>query len=144
MVCFAWVFFRAPDIEIAIQILRGMTGDYGVAIPDAVGSRMGALRPILEDAGITFFPGGGAQFVGTWLWIAAVATITFFFPNTQQIVSRFEPKLDFNLSKDLDRASVPILFLWRPSRRWAIAIAVLALASVLALNRPSDFLYFQF
>jgi hypothetical protein len=33
---------------------------------------------------------------------------------------------------------------WRASPAWAAAIAALALASTLALNRPAEFLYFQF
>ena len=50
---------------------------------------------------------------------------------------RFDPALDF-------QASGRQWLAWRASPAWAAAIAVLALASMLALNRPAEFLYFQF
>jgi alginate O-acetyltransferase complex protein AlgI len=33
---------------------------------------------------------------------------------------------------------------WTLSRAWAVAFGILAVAALLSLNRPSEFLYFQF
>ncbi|AVV50587.1 MBOAT family O-acyltransferase [Leptospira santarosai] len=35
LVCFAWIFFRAPNLEIAIQIIQKMFDSYGSNLPNA-------------------------------------------------------------------------------------------------------------
>lgn len=142
-VCYAWVFFRAPDVSTAMAIVQGMSGSFGVALPEALGARLGSWRPLLDQIGLQYYLGGGAQFLETWAWIAVAALVAFGMPNTQEIVSRFKPALDFRRARRAAGAPAPWL-LWRPTRRWAAAIALLAMGSVLSLNRPSDFLYFQF
>ncbi|MDO8033902.1 MBOAT family protein [Janthinobacterium sp. SUN128] len=136
-VCVAWVFFRAPDMPVALTILKGMAGGFGLALPDALASHWQSLQPALAAMGMDFYLGGGTLFIETWTWIAVAALITFAMPNTQQIMRRFDPALDF-------QASGRHLLTWRASPAWAAAIALLALASMLALNRPAEFLYFQF
>lgn len=141
VVCFAWVFFRATDLATATEIIHGMAGGFGIALPDAVGGRIGALRLVLEKNGVMFFQGGGARFVETWTWVTVGATIAFFLPNSQRLVRRFDPALDFDSSADGVNTQ---WLVWSPSRSWAIAIAFLLVAGFLSLNRPSEFLYFQF
>lgn len=136
-VCVAWVFFRAPDMPVALTILKGMAGGFGLALPDALAPHLLSLQPALAAMGMGFYLGGGTLFIETWTWIAVAACITFALPNTQQIMRRFDPALDF-------QASGRHLLTWRASPAWAAAIALLALASTLALNRPAEFLYFQF
>ncbi|HEV7814093.1 MAG TPA: MBOAT family protein, partial [Janthinobacterium sp.] len=70
-VCCAWVFFRAPDLASALRMLKGMGGACGIALPDILGKRLGALQPLLEQAGIGFFLGGGGRFIATWSWVGA-------------------------------------------------------------------------
>ena len=141
-VCFAWVLFRAPDITVAGRIMHGMTGGFGIGLPLGLANRLGGLRSSLEGAGVTFFLGGGARFIETWGWVMAAAAVTFLAPNTQQIMRRFSPALDFDTAP-ADGWSARWLQ-WLPSRRWALFVAVLAVCSLLTLNRPSEFLYFQF
>jgi len=138
-VCIAWVFFRAPDPATALAILRGMAGLEGVALPDAIGMRLGALRGMLEDVGVTWYPGGGARLIETWMWVALAAVIALAMPNTQQIMRRWEPALDASPAP-----ARPRWLEWQPARRHALALGVLMVLSVLSLNQPSDFLYFQF
>lgn len=145
-VCNAWVFFRAPDMASALTIIKGMAGGFGMALPDALASRAPSLQRLLETMGVTFYLGEDVQFVKTWTWISIAALLAFAFPNTQQIMRRCAPALDFQRARiakatDLNMAR---LLTWRASPAWAAAIALLALASILALNRPADFLYFQF
>lgn len=139
-VCVAWVFFRATELDTAMQILKGMSGEFGIALPDAIGNRIGSFKLPLEKAGVSFFLGGGRQFMETWAWTTFAAFLAFALPNTQEITQKFEPALDFS-----SHARPPAKFLaWTPSRRWAVLIGLLAVASLLSLNRPSEFLYFQF
>lgn len=140
-VCFAWVFFRAPDLATAWPIIAGMLGQHGIALPDALVTRLGPLAPLLQSAGVEVYLGGGGRFVEAWAWIAAAAVISFCLPNTQELMRRHAPALDFVAGH-----SSPSLWQgrWQPTPRWALMIALLAAASLMALNRPSEFLYFQF
>ncbi len=140
-VCFAWVFFRAPDLATALPIVAGMLGAHGIALPDAIAIRLGPLAQTLEGLGITFYLGGGGRFIETWAWVCAAAAIAFALPNTQELMRRHAPALDFAT----ERAAFGVWHgAWTPSGYWALTIALLAAASLLALNRPSEFLYFQF
>lgn len=143
-VCFAWVFFRSPDLSVAMEIINGMIGRYGVALPDAIASRLGSLSSILQGLGVTFYLGGGANFVETWAWITVAAFLAFFLPNTQQIMRFFEPALEFKQQVIRDKNRLAGLLVWSPSRTWAVFIGCLLVLSLLSLNRPNEFLYFQF
>jgi len=145
-VCVAWVFFRATDLTRALEILRGMLLMSGIGLPDAIGLRLGdGLRGWLEQHGVVFYLGGGARFVQTWLWVGAGALLVFCCPNTQQIMRHFEPAL---AEKGVDLSAGCVLPIvrsgWQPQLRWALWIGVLLVLSLLSLNRPAEFLYFQF
>ncbi len=92
----AWVFFRAPTLRAARNVLEAMAGLNGVGGTGAV-----RLGPVL----IAFIVGG-------LVWVNLA-------PNTWEIKPR-------------------------PQVRWALALGLLLGASLLALNQPSPFLYFQF
>jgi hypothetical protein len=143
-VCFAWVFFRSPDLDTSWEIARGMAGGFGVALPDAIGSHLGAFGSVLEDLGVSYYLGGGMRFIENWSWILFAAAIAFLLPNTQQITRRFEPALDFLPAAHPNSSCAAHWLTWFPSRRWAMLLGVLAVASLLSLNRPNEFLYFQF
>lgn len=140
-VCFSWVFFRAVDLPAAQQIVRGLVGGFGIGIPNAFVTHLGAFKPVLEQAGITFFLGGGTRFVETWSWVILAGGIAFFLPNTQQIMRRFEPALDYTAT---ELRTFFAKLNWHPSRSWAMVLAMLTILCLLSLNKPSDFLYFQF
>jgi alginate O-acetyltransferase complex protein AlgI len=143
-VCFAWVFFRATDITRAWTIVQGMVGVYGVALPDSIGSQLGTLAGVLQKFGMHFYLGGGTRFLQTYGWVVCAAAIAFLMPNTQQIMDRFAPALDYFSTIDAARSVVGRHLTWRPSVRWACAIGILTVCSLLSLNRPAEFLYFQF
>ncbi|MEG0884878.1 MAG: MBOAT family protein, partial [Janthinobacterium sp.] len=126
-----------PDLATALTIIKGMAGGFGLALPDVLASHLLPLQPVLGAMGMAYYLGGGTAFIESWTWIAVAALITFALPNTQQIMRHFDPALDF-------QAGGERMLAWRASPGWAAAIAVLALASMLALNRPAEFLYFQF
>ena len=140
-VCFAWVYFRAPHLDAAHGILAGMLGFNGVGLPAAIGSALGPLRGLLEAIGMDFYLGGGMRFVQTWSLTVSAAFIAFCMPNTQQLLTRFEPAINYS---DARKAESVRALLWRPTRSWAAWIGLLASLSLLSLNHPSEFLYFQF
>ena len=139
-VVLAWVFFRAPNLDVANRVFSGLFARNGVALPEALMSRLGALAPWLERAGIHSFLGGGGMFFSTWQWVLGAGCVAFLAPNTQQIMSRFEPAL---LAPN-DPIGGITRWRWQPCRRDAILLGILLAAGMLALSRPTEFLYFQF
>jgi hypothetical protein len=90
-----------------------------------------------------------ALFAGPWAapvswapahgWIALAALLAFLAPNTSQWFARFEPGvLPAHHALDAPR------WAWSPRPGAALALAVLAAATLLALSRETVFLYFQF
>ena len=143
-VCFAWVFFRATDFSRALTIVGAMWGNGGIALPESLAPHLHALQPLLDKLGVTFYVGGGTRFVQTWVWVLVAASICFLLPNTQQIMRRYEPALDYHAAEEGLRALPAVPLAWLPNRRWAVLVSVLMLACLLSLGRPAEFLYFQF
>ncbi|MBS0555639.1 MAG: MBOAT family protein [Proteobacteria bacterium] len=141
-VVFAWVYFRAPDLATAHRVVLGMLGANGAALPDAIASRLGPAWSLMQGLGISAYLGGGGTFVETWGWVLFAAGLAFLCPNTQEIMSRFEPALALH-GKGADDRQQP-LFTWQPRRRDAVLVGLLLAFGVLALSRPTEFLYFQF
>ena len=131
----AWVFFRAANFTTAVDILKGMAGLHGVALPDAIVRGLGPLGTRLTGLGIEAYLGGGQRFVQNWSWVALGALIAFVMPNTQEFHARLRPALEPVRTGWLR---------WRPNAVWAIGLGALAAAGILSLSRPSEFLYFQF
>jgi alginate O-acetyltransferase complex protein AlgI len=143
-VCFAWVFFRSPDLTTALTIIHGMFGGFGIGLPETIGNRLGGFKRSLGNMGVNFYLGGTTQFVETWTWVVLASGIAFILPNTQQITALFRPALDRRRVDANAGRAVSGWLIWIPSRRWAVLLSLLATASLLSLNRPSEFLYFQF
>ena len=145
-VCFAWVFFRSPDLATSWEIVRGMTGGYGIGLPEAIANRLEIFAPALETLGVSFYLGGGSRFIETWGWIVFAAVIAFLLPNTQELTRRFDPALDFVPPVETETVTAnPVSRLtWTPSRNWGVVLGILMVISLLSLTRPNEFLYFQF
>jgi alginate O-acetyltransferase complex protein AlgI len=140
-VVFGWVYFRASDLQTANRIVIGMLGINGVAIPEAVASRMGHLWSFLQEWGVSSFLGLGGVFVGMWCSILLSGCVAFLFPNTQEIMHRFEPAYVDEGSRIENH---PARISWRPRKREAVLVGILFSFGLLALSRPTEFLYFQF
>jgi len=141
-VVFAWVYFRAPDLATANRIILGMLGANGVLLPDAIASRLGPLWTTLQEIGVGTFLGGGGNFIETWAWITVGAGIAFLCPNTQEIMNRFEPALAEHGKRTASTATTRLE--WQPHRKHAVIVGLVFAFGVLALSRPTEFLYFQF
>ena len=133
-----WVFFRAQSLDGALSILRAMIGLNGVTLPDAIAIHAPPAATWLTKFGVTFTPGGGRDFLMNFVWVVALLPVVFLAPNTQQIMQRFQPALDYFSTNDYIRLT------WSAQRRWAVVMAFVLACGLLSLTRPSEFLYFQF
>ncbi len=135
-----WVFFRADNFSVAINMLSGMSGMNGWSISKhSEGTEFGLL---MKDF--------GAQFLGT-LTLADLGSskiikmlllglfIVFTMPNIQQIMANYSPAL--NTEAVLKK---PTRLAWQPSLMYAVIIVLLAYFVLINLHKQSTFLYFQF
>ncbi len=111
----ASVFFRAPSVSAALDVLGGMAGAHGFAAPE---------RPLAAPVHLVH--------------LAALYAIVWLCPNTQQIMSRYKPVIG---DVDAPRPWVPT---WSPNWVSAVALGFGATAGILALGGTTEFLYFQF
>jgi hypothetical protein len=135
----AWVFFRSPTFAAALIFLHGMIGLSGAQLPDGLEPMLRGVQPMLQAIGIQFGASSGTQFVWTWLSITALGLIALVMPNTQQLLSRFDPVLDMRPYSPLPR-----WLTWKPSIAWAVATGGLAFLGIISITRISEFLYWQF
>lgn len=135
-----WVFFRADNPGVAIELLNGMAGMNGWSISKH--SEATALGGVLKEF--------GAQFHGTFtladLGSNAVIRllvlglfIVFKMPNVQQIMANYSPSL--NMEAVLKK---PTRFVWQPTLVGAMIIVIVGYFVLINLHKQSTFLYFQF
>jgi len=137
----AWVFFRASSFDAALSMLGAMAGGNGVILPP---DWLNALHWRLVRSGAELGIVGGAlsgQFADPWVWfdLLLVMTIALFAPNTQQIMARYNPALDFRA-----RAGGPGMFRFRIGPGWLCVTVLLLAAALTRGDAISEFLYFQF
>lgn len=113
----AWVFFRAHTFTDAVRLLKGMAGLNGVVLPKFMKAHF------LLEAGLTF----ASPFQGFHLrdlvgpFLVMCFAVSLFGRNSNSITMRFTPS--------------------RIRLAWAAALAV---ASIIYVGSPSEFIYFQF
>jgi hypothetical protein len=113
-VLFAWVMFRAADLDSALRLWGAMLGGGGPAA-----ATIGA---------------------GSWASAALLLGVAFLCPNTQEIMARFRPALDTDGIRPARVAWRPGF----AAALAISGIAAPALYFILFTDRVSDFLYFQF
>ncbi|MDE1173946.1 MAG: MBOAT family protein [Parvibaculaceae bacterium] len=117
-VALAWVPFRAPGLEAAGHLLKGL-----VTLPGAGEWRQmpfALLALIVAVAG---------------LWLV---------PNTQQWLANYRPAYNYGPQEHEKDKPLLIKNLWSPGTRQAVLVGLFAALSFLSLQRVSEFLYFQF
>ncbi len=142
----AWVFFRMPTFQGAVDMLSGMAGLNGISIPEALAAHLGSLAPVAQQMGIKVDLGGGADFLATYAWIAALFAIAVWAPNSQELVAAYAPALGFGraASHEVGQSGWTRRLRFQLSRRWAFATALCTACGILSLNHVTQFLYFQF
>lgn len=141
----AWVLFRATTFESAVEILKGMYGFNGIAIPNAIYARLGSISDILNNLGITPYLGGGAQFMYSYLWILLLLAIATLMPNTQQIMKNYFIYKDKQENAIFSEGLFSSRILkFNFTTIWAFFMATVLVIAVFGLTSVSEFLYFQF
>lgn len=122
----AWVFFRSADLAAAGRMFAGMA-DFSGALS---GGSAGATLKFSETAPC-------CAILLYWVWAM---------PNTQQVMGRWMPTLEYTkrFANPQIATLAPAWLQWYPNVRWSFWIAVLFTASVLAMTRMSEFIYYQF
>jgi len=138
----AWVVFRASSLHAASRILAGMIGLNGFELVPADRVWLGPLASALGAIGIKF-QASVMQPIGPMLaWVGPLLLVAWLAPNTQQMMGLSLVAL----TPLRERIRVQALRWpnWVPSLRWATVIAVMFIMALLGINRPTQFLYFQF
>ncbi len=143
----ALVTFRATSFAAAIAMYRGM-----INFPAEFAASLGSVATALGWVGVRFEgPAVEREDLQLMLWGAVWLAILWLVPNTQQLMVKFRPAFNYNLTnyrRDrplLDRVPLlrPVIH-WRPDLRHAALVGVLAALAFLSLQHVSEFLYFEF
>lgn len=137
----AWVFFRAESFNGAINVLSGMIGINGFALPEnylAYLNYINGLGNYLVTQGWLFLTMPLFKGLEEVAHILLLLILVWYAPNTQQIMLRYKPAIG-EITAWYGR-----WLQWQPSFIWAIAISMIAIFTTLNLTNLSEFLYFQF
>ena len=138
----AMIFFRAPTIASAMDLVKGISGLNGIALPQHLFDKLGPLAGTFRALGGFAESWNSQDFETTAIWIVGTTIVALACPNTIQILSRYEPALGV---KPLPtRFAFARLVRWEASLPWAIAISAVAVVAILSMGGPSEFLYWQF
>lgn len=130
----ALIFFRAPDISGAWQILLSLFH------PDMALSKyyLGLLEQNNVGQFIVAISSAGQLWVQPVVLLSAAAALCWFAPNTQQWTARWQPVINTSTKP------VPTRLLWRPNVGWALFTSALLTVSLMSIGTISRFIYFQF
>jgi len=143
-VTYAWVYFRSDSLESAINMSNGLLGLNGLVLPmhyaDWFGSSLNSLKQIGIEFGATITYGGGMQLV----WLVSMFCFVWLLPNTQEILRRYQPAIDYHDRKPTTWVSKNLI--WTPSIVSGLILSVLAIILVILIiqGQPGEFIYFQF
>jgi D-alanyl-lipoteichoic acid acyltransferase DltB (MBOAT superfamily) len=139
----AMVFFRSPNMRAAFDLLSGMIGRHGVALPQSLYEHLGSLAGALRHLGVVAENWSAQDFLSLTVWIFCLMVIVLASPNTLQILAFYEPSLGA-ARRASDREARGAMIEWRPSLVWALGISVIGVIGILSLGGRSEFLYWQF
>ena len=144
-VVIAWVFFRAESFSGAINVLQAMAGMNGIPLPHFLINYLGhfGFWLLIEQGYFTDGAFMNNLFAAPWsgvYWLFFSLLLTWYAPNTQQFMSRYQPAFDIYRGEAWQYSGLQ----WQPTRAWAASTAMIAALAILSLTRVSEFLYFQF
>ena len=137
------IIFRATSMDSAINLLKGMIGLNGLALPSSVLDHLGPLAGWLGEAGVARGLEPGVEINQIVPWILALTFIALACPNTLQILARYEPALGVKAPAS-ESSAWRRAIAWSASPAWAIVLSVVAAVGILHLGGQSEFLYWQF
>jgi D-alanyl-lipoteichoic acid acyltransferase DltB (MBOAT superfamily) len=139
----AMVFFRATTVTSAIDIVKGLLGLNGIALPRALLDQSGQLSAALHRLGVSAAQSWSVgDFAKLGAWIVVLMFIALAFPNTLEMLSRYEPAL--GVKPRPTKAWIGQALEWNASLLWAIVVSGIAAIAIVSIGGPSEFLYWQF
>jgi len=142
-VAVAMVLFRSANVGAAKELLQGMVGLNGVSLPQQIYAQLGPLTALLQSFVSASTDMSAQELVLAMAWLGVLLLVALLFPNTLQLMARYEPALGVH-----SRPAAPLFLLraldWTPTAPWAVAISMLVVAAVARLGGKSEFLYWQF
>lgn len=135
-VVFAWVPFRATNMQATEAIWQGMIGMNGISLHQSLAAKFG---PLLGEGVnfLGFMPGVVLSFDQVALWLALGLVIIWAMPNTQQWLAKYSPAWE-------EVKAGRYLVNWQPTKVMGIFMGVVFTIAVLFFKKNSPFLYFQF
>ena len=98
VVLFTWVFFRAPTVRIAGQVLASMTGFHGFTAPDALRESGKHTAQVLKVIHARIVPANLPLKAQDYRWalqlLGLLLVLAWFIPNTQQLLAAHEPTIE--------------------------------------------------
>ncbi|KPK50217.1 MAG: hypothetical protein AMJ63_15160 [Myxococcales bacterium SG8_38_1] len=137
------IIFRAATMGSAVNLLKGMIGVNGVALPRAVFDRLGPLTGWLGEVGVARGLEPGIEVNLIVPWIVLLTFIALALPNTLQILAPHEPALGVKPPSGMTGFRGRLMT-WSASPAWAILLSLIAAVGVFQLGGQSEFLYWQF
>jgi alginate O-acetyltransferase complex protein AlgI len=125
----AMIFFRAATVRSAVDLVKGVFGLNGAALPHGA-------------AAITATYGTDIKLAA--MWVAILLFIALVCPNTLEILAPYEPALGVKPASTAPALGGFRIPAWGPSLPWAVAISALAAVAIFYTGGPSEFLYWQF
>lgn len=142
-VAVAMVFFRSPGMGAASDLLRGMIGRNGIALPQSLYDHLGLLTGLLRHINVVSDNSSGQDFLLLMAWILCLMVIVLACPNTLQMLASYEPALGVR-RRLADGEGRRRTVEWSPSLGWALGVSVIGAIGIFSLGGPSEFLYWQF
>lgn len=137
VVALTLIFFRADSVGTALHVFESMS-HWGESLFSDAYLNIVKASNLIYMAGI-ILPGLAVEGVLSGVLILALS-VCWLLPNTYQLFSQCDVMLD-----DFKAGRPPVLkFHWSPNARWGLAMAIMALVSLMNLTQVSEFLYFQF
>jgi D-alanyl-lipoteichoic acid acyltransferase DltB (MBOAT superfamily) len=146
----AMVFFRSPTIASAVDLVKGIIGLNGIALPEDFFDRLGPLAKTLHSIGVNTMSWSSLDFAKTAIWCSLLMFVALVCPNTLQILARYEPALGIRhdpapgMNSEPTKFAIGRLAEWSASLPWAIVMSAIAAIAIYAMGGPSEFLYWQF
>jgi D-alanyl-lipoteichoic acid acyltransferase DltB (MBOAT superfamily) len=141
-VCNAMIFFRATTIASASDLLGGLVGLNGVALPEKVFGLLGHFGTTLQSAGVSALSWTIKDFMEALFWVAVSLFVALACPDTLEILAPYKPALGVTEHSFRGRRGLRIK--WSTSLPWALAISGMAAITIVSIGGPSEFLYWQF
>lgn len=139
LVCFAFTYFRAPNMDVANSLASAMLGLENFVLPSSLSHLWPSLAASQSEfaaaARLEVFP---LQQAG--LWLAAGLLIALAMPNVAQLFSAYDPTTDAQQYIKNHWFTLQ----WKPTWWWGLGLSIALLITIIYMGKPSEFIYFQF